>query len=95
MGHADGQPGPHRQRRLDAAKRLNLRLFIHTQHQCAFRRVQIEPDDIGQLGVELRVAAELEGFDPVRLEPGIRPGAPSRIARRESIPASERSTTQR
>src|SRR5260370_8776926 len=31
--------------------------------------VQIEPDDIGQLGVELRVAAELEGFDPGRREP--------------------------
>jgi Transposase len=75
MGHADGQPGPHRQRRLGAVKRLNLRLFVHAQHQRALRRVQIEPDDIGQLGVELRVAAELEGFDPVRLEPILLPDA--------------------
>src|SRR5207244_11713369 len=56
-------------------RRLNLRLFVHAQHQRALRRVQIEPDDIGQLGVELRVAAELEGFDPVRLEPILLPDA--------------------
>ena len=75
MGHAGGQPGPHRQHRLGAVKRLNLRLLVHAQHQRALGGVQIEPDDIGQLCVELRVAAELEGFDPVRLEPILLPDA--------------------
>ena len=56
-------------------KRLNLRLFIHARHQRALRRVQIEPDDMGQLGVEPRVAAELEAFDSVRLEPILLPDA--------------------
>ena len=75
MGHTDGQSGPHRERRLGAVKRLNLRLFVHAQHQRTLRRVQIEPDDVGQLGVELRVAAELEGLDPVRLQPVLLPDA--------------------
>jgi hypothetical protein len=47
---------------------LNLGLFIHAQHQCALRRVQVQARDVGQLGVELRGAAELEGFDPMRLQ---------------------------
>jgi hypothetical protein len=92
MGHADGQLGPHRQRRLGAVKRLNLRLFIHARHQLALRRVQIEPDDIGQLGVELRVATELEAFGSVRLEPILLPDArtvagdsPTCLAKRRAL----------
>ena len=65
VSHTRGQSGPHRQRRLRAIKRLNLGLFIHAQHQGPLRWVQIEPDDIGQLAVELGVAAELEALDPV------------------------------
>jgi hypothetical protein len=75
MDHGGGQPRPHRQCRLGTVKRLNLRLFVHAQHQRALWRVQIESDDVGQFGVELRVAAELEGFDPVRLEPILLPDA--------------------
>src|SRR5215470_15023785 len=33
VAHAGWQSRPHRQRRLGAVKRLNLRFFIHTQHQ--------------------------------------------------------------
>ena len=40
----------------------------------------------GQLGVELRVAAELEGFDPVRLEPILLPDAMD-CGRRQPRPA--------
>ncbi len=75
MGHAGGQSGPHRQRRLGAVKCLDLRLFVHAQHQRPFGRVQIEADDVGQFGVEFRVAAELEGLDPVRLQTVLLPDA--------------------
>jgi len=68
VGHAGRQSGPHRQCRLGAVERLNLGLFIHAQHQGALGRVQVQGHDIGQLGVELGVAAELEGFDPMRLQ---------------------------
>ena len=60
MGHVGGQSGPHRQSRLDRVKRLNLRLFVHSQHQRPLRRVEIKPDDIGQ--PDVRIAAELEGL---------------------------------
>jgi hypothetical protein len=36
-----------------------LRLFVDAHHQRALGRIQIEPGDIGQLEVELGVAAEL------------------------------------
>ena len=62
MGHAGGQPGPHRQCWLGAVTRLNLRLLVHAQHQRALGQVQVKPGDIGQLEVELGVAAELESL---------------------------------
>lgn len=48
------------QRWLGAIERLNLRFLVHPQHQRAIGRIEIEPDDVGQFGVELRVGAELE-----------------------------------
>ena len=85
VSHTSGQSGPHRQRRLRAIKRLNLGLFIHAQHQGLLRWVQIEPDDIGQLPVELGVAAELEALDPVRLQPVLLPDAMDRGRRKPDL----------
>src|SRR5215467_9059297 len=75
VAHAGWQSRPHRQRRLGAVKRLNLRFFIHTQHQRSLGRVEIETHDIGQFAVELRVAAEFKGMYPVRLETVLLPYA--------------------
>ena len=73
VGAARGQARPHRQQRLGAIKRLNLRLFIHAQHQRPLGRVQIEPNNVGQLAVEVGVGAELEGLDPMRLQTVLAP----------------------
>jgi hypothetical protein len=40
------------------------------------RRVEVEPDDIAELGDERRVAGELEGLPAVRLQPVRLPDAP-------------------
>jgi hypothetical protein len=55
--------------------RLTLRLFVHAQHQRTLGRIEIEPDDVAQLRVELRVAAELESLHPVRLQAILLPDA--------------------
>jgi hypothetical protein len=69
VGHLRREAGPQRQQRGGAIKRLNLRFFVHAQHQRAFARVEVKPHDIGQLGVKLRIGAELEVLHPVRLQP--------------------------
>ncbi len=66
---------PHRQHRLGAVKRLDLRLFIHTRHQRPLWRVQIKPDDVGQFAVKLGVGAELKALHPARLQPVFAPDA--------------------
>ncbi len=52
------------QARLGAVKSLDLTLLIHAQHQRLVRRIEIEPDDVGQLLDQVLVAAELEGLEP-------------------------------
>ncbi len=77
VSHTSVQSGPHRQRRWRAINRLNLRLFIHVEHQGG--RVEVEPDDVGQLAVELGGAADLEALQPVRLQPVLLPDAIDRV----------------
>ena len=45
-----------------------LTLLVATQHQGVLGRIQIQPDNGFELFGELRVAAELEGLDPMRFE---------------------------
>ena len=65
----------HRQSRLGAVERLDLRLLINRQHQRVLALIDIEADDIQHLGGELRVSRQLEGTDPVRFEAMRRPDA--------------------
>ena len=58
----EGQP------RLRAIQRLNLALFIDTQHHGVLRRRQIHPHHIRQLFQELGIAGEFEAFRPMRFE---------------------------
>lgn len=37
---------------------LDRRLFVHTQHQSIFRRIQIQPHDIGRFGAEFRIRTD-------------------------------------
>jgi len=48
-----GQARVKRQARLDAVECLNLALLVHAQNQRPFRRVEVQPHNVGQLGIEL------------------------------------------
>ena len=45
----------HRQAGLSAVERLDLALLVHRQHDCMRQRIDIEPDDIGELFEDVRV----------------------------------------
>ena len=62
-----------RQHRLRAVQRLDLRFLIDRQHHSTARRVEVEPDNIGNLLGERRVAADFEGAVAVRLQPAFPP----------------------
>ncbi len=51
---------------LGAIQSLDLGLLIDRQHHRPARRVQIQPDDVGDLVGEKRVLGQLEGADTVR-----------------------------
>jgi len=61
-----GPARPQRERGLGAFQRLNRRLLIDTEHDRVFGRVQIEPDDIGDLGGECRIPTHFIGAHEVR-----------------------------
>ena len=67
------------QNRLRAVQRLNLALLVHAEDHSLVGRIQIQPHYVADLGHELRVRAELEGFHPVRLQPI---GLPDSVDRR-------------
>ncbi len=62
-----------RQARLRAVERLDLALLIDTENERAIRRVHVEPDDVSDFLLELRVVGDLELGDEVRLETGLSP----------------------
>ena len=68
VGGALRQPRADRQDRRGPVQRLDLRLLINTEHDGLLRRVQIQPDDIADLGVELGVGGELERLGPPGLQ---------------------------
>ena len=50
----------HRQQRLRAVERLNLRLFVHAQDHGVVRRVHIQPDDVPHFVDQQRIVRQLE-----------------------------------
>ena len=73
VGHRLAPALDHRQRWLGAVERLHGGLLIGAQHDRLLRRIQIKPDDIDQLLLELRIVGQLERLDPVRFEAPRRP----------------------
>src|SRR6266498_3716000 len=67
--------GAHRQQGLRAVKRLDLALLVHTEHQRTIRRIEVQPDDVAHFLDKHWVGGELEGLDPVRLQPEGTPDA--------------------
>lgn len=51
-----------------------LALLIDADHDRVLGRVQVQPDDIGELGFQLRVGGELETLPPPRLQLPLLPG---------------------
>jgi hypothetical protein len=76
MGHGAGPARFPWQSRLGAVQRLNLALFIAAQHQSMLGRIQIQPNGGFQLLGELRVLAQLEALQTVRLQAVGTPDAP-------------------
>ena len=65
----------HRQARLGAIESLNLALLIHAQHEGVFWRIEIKPYYVLELLNKMGVSTQLEGANPVRLQPMVFPDA--------------------
>jgi len=74
-------PGPEREDRRGPVQALDLRLFIDTEDDGPLRRVQVQPEDVADLG--FRVGGELERMSLPRLQA---PAPPQRRDRREDDP---------
>jgi hypothetical protein len=57
----------HRQQRLGAIQRLDLRRLVQPKHQRALGRAHASPDDVAHLPDEQRGGGELEGLASMRL----------------------------
>jgi Domain of unknown function (DUF4062) len=73
MGHGAGLARFERQPRLGAVKRLDLGLLVDREHHGMLGRVDIEADDVLELGGELGIGRALEGPDTMRLQVVRRP----------------------
>lgn len=60
VGGAFGQSGAHRQDRSGPVEGLDLTFLVHAEHDGVFGRVEVEPDDVADLGVQVGVGRELE-----------------------------------
>src|ERR1700674_4666442 len=69
MGQGAGAALLHRQPRLSAVERLDLRLLVDREHDRVRRGVDVEADYRTQLGDELRIPGQLETAHPVRVQP--------------------------
>ncbi len=69
-----GQSGLHGQCRRGPVQRLDLGLLVHTQHDRVLRRVQVKPDDVGDLGGQLEADRERERLRLPRLHSVLSPG---------------------
>ena len=63
MGHGLGAALLQRQARLGAVERLDLALFVDRQHHGVRRRIDVQPDDVLDLGGEVGIGRELENLD--------------------------------
>src|SRR5665809_151031 len=81
MRHGPGPPLFHRQARLGAIEGLDLALLVHAQHYGFVRWVEVEPDDVYELFLEVLVVRQLEGINEMGPDP---PGRPDALHRRRA-----------
>jgi hypothetical protein len=65
---------------LGAFQRLDLGLLVHTEDDRPLGWVQVEPDDVVDLGREVRVGGDLEGLGPPGLDAVLAPDASDGVA---------------
>jgi len=68
VGDALNISEPHRHEGLSSIERLNLALFVNTEHQRVIGRVEIEPHDIAHLLDEKRIGGKLESARAMGLD---------------------------
>src|SRR5659263_170078 len=78
VGGLLGEAGTQGQDRGAAVQSLDLALLLDAKHDRLLRRVQVEADDVPDLGLELGIGGELEGLPPPRLQPEPSPAAGDR-----------------
>jgi len=66
VGHGARASLLHRQPRLSAVQRLNLALLIDREHDGVVGRVDIQPDDLLELGGKLQIVGQLEPAHQMR-----------------------------
>ena len=66
------------QQRAGAIERLHLTFFVDAEHDRVVRRIEVQAHDIAHLLDKLRVGRQLEGLDPMRLQPKGPPDARDR-----------------
>ena len=64
-----------RQHRVFAIECLNRGFLVHAEHGCVLRRMQIQADHIGRLGLEVRIVGGQVALKPMRLEGVLGPDA--------------------
>ncbi len=75
MRHGAAAAAFERQTWLGAVERLDLALFVHRQHHGMSRRVDVEADDVAQLGRKVGIVGQLELTQPMRMQPVRSPNA--------------------
>jgi hypothetical protein len=68
VGGPLGQAGPQRQEGLGPVRGLNLGFLIDADHNRGLGWVEVKAHDVGELGFQLRIGAELEALPPSRLK---------------------------
>ena len=89
MGAPGGQPGPQRQHRRGPVQGLDLGLLVNADHHRVIRGCQIQTHDVANLGFQVRVGAELERLDPVRLDLPLTPDPRHRCERDAQLSSQE------
>src|SRR5436190_547643 len=67
------QDGRERQHRVEAVERLNRRFLIDGEHRCVIWRIDVQPDHVRRLRLEVRVVRLHVALEPMRLQPGALP----------------------
>jgi len=70
---AFGSSWGERQHRVFAIQRLNRRFLIDAKHHCMLRRIEVQSNDVGGFGLELRIVGRHIALQSMRSKPMLGP----------------------